>query len=146
MSDMNEKCEEIKLEIDSKTGYIDLVQSVAEKLFELLSFEQEQIYWMSIALREAVNNAIKHGNKEDASKKVNVDFQVYTDKIRILIRDQGSGFNIKEVPDPTNENNIMKSSGRGIFFIKSFMDDLEILESNENGTLIALTKNRLNIN
>jgi len=134
--------EVIKLEFNSKTAYIDLAQSVGEKLFETLDFHQVQIYWMSIALREAVNNAIKHGNKENTNKRVFIDFHVFNDKLQILIKDEGTGFDISTIPDPTEEENILKPSGRGLFFIRSFMDEINIMESGGKGTLIELVKYR----
>lgn len=133
--------DEINLKINSRTKYIDLVQSIAEKLFEVLGFDYDKIYWMSIALREAVNNAIKHGNKEDPEKNVTIDFQIFSDKLRILVGDEGKGFDANKIPDPTTNDNIMKAGGRGLFFIKSFMDELEIIHSDETkGTKIALIK------
>lgn len=141
MSETAGKIDEINLKLNSRTKYIDIVQSIAEKLFEVLGFDYERIYWMSIALREAVNNAIKHGNKEDPDKSVAIDFQIYPDKIRILISDEGKGFDSNKIPDPTLNDNIMKADGRGLFFIKSFMDELEIIHSDERrGTKIALIK------
>jgi serine/threonine-protein kinase RsbW len=135
------KMDEIKLRFNSRTKYIDIVQSISEKLFEITGFDSDKIYWMSIALREAVNNAIKHGNKEDADKMVSIDFQVLSDKLRILVTDEGKGFDAEKIPDPTVGDNIMKAGGRGLFFIKSFMDDLKIIHSdNETGTQIALIK------
>jgi serine/threonine-protein kinase RsbW len=133
--------DEINLKITGRTKYIDIVQSIAEKLFEVLGFDYDRIYWMSIALREAVNNAIKHGNKEDPEKNVTIDFQVFSDKLKILVGDEGKGFDANKIPDPTTNDNIMKAGGRGLFFIKSFMDELEIIHSDEKtGTQIALIK------
>jgi serine/threonine-protein kinase RsbW len=135
------KMDEIKLKFNSRTKYIDIVQSISEKLFEITGFDSDKIYWMSIALREAVNNAIKHGNKEDAEKMVSIDFQVLCDKLKILVTDEGKGFDAEKIPDPTVGENIMKTGGRGLFFIKSFMDDVKIIHSNnEAGTQIALIK------
>lgn len=134
--------EVIRLEFNSKTAYIDLAQSIGEKLFETLDFRQDQIYWMSIALREAVNNAIKHGNKENSNKRVFIDFHVFNDKLQILIKDEGTGFDISTIPDPTEEENILKPSGRGLFFIRSFMDEINVVESGEKGTLLELVKYR----
>lgn len=135
------KMDEIKLTFNSRTKYIDIVQSISEKLFEISGFDSEKIYWMSIALREAVNNAIKHGNKEDAMKMVSIDFQVLSDKVIILVSDEGKGFDVSKIPDPTVGDNIMKAGGRGLFFIRSFMDELKIIRNDkETGTQISLIK------
>ena len=141
---MSENYNQIKLQFGSQTNYIDVAQSLGEKLFEILSFNGDAIYWMSIALREALNNAVKHGNKQNPLKSVFVNFNIHPDKLQILIRDEGKGFDLSEIPDPTEKENIMKSCGRGLFFIKSFMDEFEILECGKKGTLLSMVKYKSN--
>ncbi|MCB9360367.1 MAG: ATP-binding protein [Flavobacteriales bacterium] len=88
-----------------------------------------------IALTEAVNNAIVHGNKEDKSKKVILTYEVSEDEVSFVVKDEGNGFDINQVPDPTLPENINKLSGRGVFLMNSLADKVEF---EENGTVVIL--------
>ena len=91
-----------------------------------------------MATQEALNNAIKHGNKMDEKKKVDFCIQVEDEEFRIIIRDEGEGFDFGQVPDPTEPQNLLKTSGRGIFYMRSFMDHVEY--NSENGTTVTMIK------
>ena len=88
------------------------------------------LHWVSVAVRESVVNAIKHGNQNDESKRVVVEFTPVPahdpDELVIRVEDEGEGFDPEEIADPLAPENILKSSGRGIFLIRSFMDDVEL--------------------
>ena len=92
-----------------------------------------------IAVSEAVNNAIFHGNGGDESKLVRILFNRKNDTLRISVVDQGTGFDLEAVPDPLAEENLLKPSGRGILMMKSMMDDVEHVFT-ENGTEVILSK------
>jgi len=95
-------------------------------------------------VRESVINAIKHGNRSDPHKQVVVEFTtrpaVQPDELVISIRDEGEGFDPDALPDPLAPENLLKSSGRGIFFMRSFMDDVSIERASEGGMEVRLTK------
>ncbi len=93
-----------------------------------------------MAIREAVTNAVLHGNKQDQSKCVHVTVKSLPDKLEINVRDQGTGFNPAAVPDPTEDENIMKTSGRGIFFMRNFMDEVDWSINPEGGTTVRMIK------
>lgn len=95
---------------------------------------------VDMAVREAVTNAALHGNKLDESKTVELQITTSTDAIEVLIGDEGAGFKPEEVPDPTAAENILKTSGRGIFFMRNFMDTVDWSVRPEGGTLVRLTK------
>jgi serine/threonine-protein kinase RsbW len=97
-------------------------------------------FGVDIAIREAVTNAVVHANKRDETKNVAVTFTCSTEELEIEVTDQGYGFDPASVPDPTDPANIMKSSGRGIFLIRNFMDDVEWFMRPEGGTTLRMTK------
>ena len=105
------------------------------------NLDLEKLVNFQIAVSEALLNAIVHGNKEDKSKRVFCDIKCTEDKLTVKIRDEGKGFNFDEVPDPTSEENILKEHGRGIFIIRSLVDDCKCIKS-DKGTEIILTVNK----
>lgn len=134
----------IRLRFNSAFEMLDLVQVVSDRVARLLEFEDDALVWMEVAVRESVINAIKHGNRNDVQKQVFVEFttrpDVMPDELVIAIRDQGEGFDPEALPDPLAPENLLKSSGRGIFFMRSFMDDVRIERASEGGMEVRLTK------
>lgn len=88
-----------------------------------------------IALTEAVNNAIVHGNKKDVSKKVTLTYVVSNNEVCFVVKDEGNGFDLNQVPDPTLPENINKLNGRGVFLMNSLADEV-VYE--ENGSAVSL--------
>jgi serine/threonine-protein kinase RsbW len=95
---------------------------------------------MSVAVRESVVNAIKHGNHLDESKRVAVDFILQPQALEVQVRDEGSGFDPQAVPNPIDEANILKPEGRGIFFMRSFMDEVSYSFPAKGGTVVRMVK------
>ena len=95
-----------------------------------------------MAVREAVTNAVLHGNREDETKTVEVKFRCSDQMIEITVRDRGVGFDLGSVPDPTDPQNLMKASGRGILFMRTFMDEVEYRRHPEGGTVVRMTKKK----
>lgn len=93
-----------------------------------------------MAVREAITNAIVHGNKEDDTKQVEMTLNCLSQTVEIEVSDQGSGFDPAKVPDPTAAENLMKTSGRGNFLMRSFMDEVEWLNRPEGGTTVRMVK------
>ena len=89
-------------------------------------FDDEEIMKISMAVREGAVNAVLHGNAYDPNKKVTLAFERTPDNLVIIIRDQGKGLEASKIPDPLAPENLLKTSGRGIFLIRSFMDEVEI--------------------
>jgi serine/threonine-protein kinase RsbW len=130
----------LKLTFGSKLDYVDLAQSLAESVTRMMKFDEDSIYWIGMSTRECVANAICHGNKMDDSKDVDVQFEIHKDRLVISVDDQGEGFDPEGVPDPLTTENLLKPSGRGIFFVKSFMDQVDVLRSPSGGTRLRMTK------
>ena len=127
----------------SAISYIDLVQGVSDNITKILGFDEDSRYWIGMSIRESVINAIQHGNGEDESKQVDVHFRALSDRLVILVRDQGEGFDVGKIPDPTDPENLLKPSGRGIFYVRSFMDDVQFENLPDGGLEVRLEK-RLN--
>jgi serine/threonine-protein kinase RsbW len=128
------------LAIGSQFENIELVQVVLNESLERLGVDGEARYWVDIAVREAVANAIKHGNAQDPGKKVCVDAGIEGDELVIHIADEGSGFDPGRLDDPRHPENLLKPSGRGIFYMRSFMDDIQYGARAGGGTVVTLRK------
>ena len=110
--------------VESKIENINKIEKIIDEVSEEAKINSEVYGKVLIATVEAVNNAIVHGNKEDETKNVKVDFQVDEDYISIFIEDEGPGFNFYNVPDPTTPENIENISGRGVYLMKHLADDV----------------------
>ena len=89
---------------------------------------------MSVAIRESVTNAVRHGNKMDPSKRVTVRFELNGLEFLVYVEDQGEGFDSEKLPDPLAEENLLRANGRGIFFMKNFMDEVIYNFPRDRGT------------
>lgn len=101
------------------------------------NFSQDDIFAVHLALEEAFTNAIKHGNKKDAAKKVKIDYSVSLDKLEVSMMDEGEGFDPKAVPDPRYGENLYKTEGRGLLLMRSYMD---VVEFNERGNCVYMVR------
>jgi serine/threonine-protein kinase RsbW len=134
----------IRLRMHSSFDMLDVVQLVSDRLSAVAGFDEDATHWVSVAVRESVINAIKHGNREQAGKFVTVEFQ-FTPReaptqLTVSVRDQGAGFDPEEIADPLAPENMLKSSGRGIFFMRSFMDDVTLARHPEGGMEVRMVK------
>jgi len=134
----------VRLEFTSAFEMLDFVQVVSDHLARGVGLDEDSLHWVSVAIRESVINAIKHGNRSDTNKHVFVEFETATKaevpELAIRVRDQGEGFDPDEVADCLDPENILKSSGRGIFLIRNFMDDVQLKRAPEGGMEIRMVK------
>src|SRR5512145_815659 len=125
----------VRLQIHSNFDMLDVVQMVSDRMGQLAGMDEDTIHWIGVAVRESVINAIKHGNREDHFKLVTVEFtftpQHDPGELIVRVLDQGEGFEPEEIGDPLAPENLLKSSGRGIFFMRSFMDDVTLRRASE---------------
>src|SRR5262249_12434097 len=123
---------------------LDFVQVVSDHISRGIGLDEDASHWVSVAIRESVINAIKHGNRNDSSKRVFVEFESAgpsgVPELSIRVRDQGEGFDPEAVADPLAPENLLKSSGRGIFLIRNFMDDVRLQRAPEGGMEIRMVK------
>jgi serine/threonine-protein kinase RsbW len=134
----------VRLEFGSAFDMLDFVQVVSDHIGRLAGLDEDSLHWVSVAVRECVVNAIKHGNQNDESKRVVVEFSPVPphdpEELVIRVEDEGEGFNPEEIADPLAPENILKSSGRGIFLIRSFMDDVRLQRGQTRGMEIRMVK------
>ena len=124
---------------------IETVAAAAAAVAEFVirsGVSDDAAFGIDMAVREAVTNAVVHGNRQDESKVVDITLKSSPDAVEISVHDQGRGFNPIDVPDPTAAENILKTSGRGIFFMRSFMDEVDWLIRPEGGTTVRMLKRR----
>lgn len=124
-------------------SHIEAVADAAAAVTDFIrncGVSEELAFGIEMAVREAVTNAMVHGNQEDESKFVEVIFNCHDNELEFEVRDQGEGFDPAQVPDPTNAENLLKTSGRGIFLMRTFMDEVEWLNRPERGTAVRMTK------
>jgi serine/threonine-protein kinase RsbW len=134
----------VKLQIHSNFDMLDFVQMVCDRMGQMGGLDEDAVHWIGVAVRESVINAIKHGNREDVDKLVTVEFTFtpVTDPRELVVRvlDQGQGFDPEEIADPLAPENLLKASGRGIFFMRSFMDDVTLRRASEGGMEVRMVK------
>jgi len=134
----------LRMRFKSVFEMLDLVQVASDRLTQMAGLDEDGCHWVGVAVRESVINAIKHGNHHDAAKDVTVEFALVPNgqphELVIRVTDEGLGFEPGEVGDPLAPENILKSSGRGIFFMRSFMDDVVLSRRPEGGMEVRMTK------
>ena len=131
----------VKLDIASRFEMLDMAQTVLSQLCKIVGFEDETIHYLAVAVRESVANAIKHGNGQDESKRVELVFTLTDSSIEVQVKDQGEGFKPNEIPDPLAPENLLKAYGRGIFFMRQFMDEVSYSFPSRGGTVVRMLKN-----
>ena len=130
----------VKLVLVSDIKLVDLVHTASEKMAELAGFDAEEALNVGLAVREAVINAIVHGNKQDPGLKVDVTITAGPDGLEAKVRDRGVGFDPDATPDPTSEDNLLNMSGRGLLLIRAFVDEVAYARARGGGMEITLTK------
>ena len=126
----------VRLQIHSNFEMVDFVQVISDRVGELAGMDEDTVHWIGVAIRESVINAIKHGNR------VEFTFAPVAKPEELVVRvlDQGAGFDPDAVADPLAPENMLKSSGRGIFFMRSFMDDVVLRRGDEGGMEVRMVK------
>ena len=124
------------------------IESIAEaaaaaaEVARRAGFSDDALFGIDMAVRESVTNAVLHGNRQDESKTVEVGFHLSAAGLVITVRDCGEGFDLAQVADPTDPQNILKASGRGILFMRTFMDDVRWEHHPQGGTVVRMEKKR----
>jgi serine/threonine-protein kinase RsbW len=129
----------VSFTLDSTLETVNNAEETAGRMATEAGFDDEDVMKISMAVREAAVNAVMHGNAYSPSKKVTLAFERTAADLVITIRDQGPGLDASKIPDPLAPENLMKTSGRGIFLIRSFMDVVEIHPS-QSGTELKMIK------
>ena len=132
--------ETTELRLPSRIEAVNEAAAAVAEFMNRLGISEEIAFGVDMAVREAVTNAVIHGNKLDDAKEVELRLRNTAEVFEISVHDQGSGFNPNEIPDPTTEENILKTSGRGIFFMRNFMDEVNWSANPKGGTSVRMIK------
>lgn len=129
-----------QLTIGSRFENIELVQAVLSDALSAYDLDDESRHWIDLAVREAVANAIKHGNRLEADKRVEIDLELTGQELVIRVRDEGEGFDPGGIIDPLAPENRLRPNGRGIFYMQKFMDEIDYDFQPGRGTELTLRK------
>lgn len=135
------RAQKFSLVVSSQVENIEKVEALAEKAATHARFSEDEKDSLAIAVTEAANNAILHGNKKNPEKKVHINIVATNGSVRVVIRDEGDGFNPQKIGNPLEPENLLKESGRGIFIVRSLMDEVSF-DFSKGGTKITLLKKR----
>lgn len=125
----------------NRPNLLQEIESMAERSAQLAGLSEEERDSLAIAVTEVGNNAIIHGNKRDPNKQVHLNIDVRAGEIRVVIRDEGTGFNPDTLSNPLDPENLLRESGRGVFIVRSLMDEVNF-DFSKGGTEITLVKRK----
>jgi serine/threonine-protein kinase RsbW len=126
--------------LDSTLDSVDIAEEAALKEAREIGFDEDSLHEIGMAVRECMVNAVVHGNRYNARKKVHVMIQRTADRLAIVIQDEGDGFEIATLPDPLADENLLRHSGRGLLLIQAYMDEFEIRPRQPRGTEVKMVK------
>lgn len=132
--------ETTELKFPSRIEAVNEAAAAVSEFLKRLGIGEDVAFGVDMAVREAVTNAVIHGNKQDDAKVVEVKLKNTPEAFEINVHDEGSGFNPNDVPDPTKDENILRTSGRGIFFMRNFMDEVDWSAGPQGGTNVRMVK------
>lgn len=131
---------EEQVDLDSTLQSVDTAEAIVMDSAKRLGFDEDEQHQIGMAVRECMVNAVVHGNRYSAHKKVHLKVRAASDHIAITIGDEGSGFDLNSLPDPLAQENLLRQSGRGILLIRAFMDEFDLHQRAGGGTEVRLVK------
>ena len=135
------KPEVVERTLDSTLDSVDSAEELAIGIAQRAGMDEDDLMKVGMAIRESVVNAVVHGNRYNANKKVRFSVTSDGQQFTVQVGDEGEGFDFAAIPDPLAPENLMRTSGRGIFLIRSFMDDFQMRRLETGGTEVTLIKN-----
>lgn len=130
----------MNLILDSTLESVDIAEEHVLRDARELGFDEDQQHYIGIAIRECMVNAVVHGNRYNARKKVNLTISRSPERLEIVVGDEGEGFDLNNLPDPLADENLLRHSGRGLLLIQAFMDEFEIRPRQPKGTEVRMVK------
>src|ERR1700693_4811457 len=137
---MAAKTQRIEITLETLLESVDLAEVIVMRIAEAAGFTEEDIHKMGMAVREGVINAYNYGNQQIRDKKIFMTVELEPDKMIVRVLDQGKGFELTEVPDPLAEENLLRTSGRGLFLMRAFMDDFRVERGPDGGAHLSIVK------
>jgi serine/threonine-protein kinase RsbW len=126
--------------LDSTLESVDIAEEAVLKEAQEIGFNEDDLHKIGMSVRECMVNAVVHGNRYNARKKVHVMIQRTSDRLSIVIQDEGEGFDMADLPDPLANENLLRHSGRGLLLIQAFMDEFQIRSMEPKGTEVKMVK------
>jgi serine/threonine-protein kinase RsbW len=126
--------------ITSAGDNLDLIQTLTDCITAFMKFDEDSAHWVGMSVRESVTNAIQHGHKLHPMKKVEICYGMAPEHLTVSVRDQGCGFQVDKIPNPLEGDNLLKPSGRGIFYMRTFMDEVSFRTLATGGTEVHMVK------
>jgi serine/threonine-protein kinase RsbW len=126
--------------LDSTLASVDKAEQLVLEAAEAMGFDEDTRYQIGMAVREALVNAVVHGNCYSEHKKVRLGIAKTEDRLTVTVTDEGKGFDVESLPDPLAQENLLNQSGRGIFLMKAFMDEFDAEKLDPFGTRFKLVK------
>jgi serine/threonine-protein kinase RsbW len=126
--------------LESNLDSVDEAETSVVKVAEEIGFDEDELHKIGMAVRESMVNAVVHGNRYSARKKVHLTILKAADHLTVAIRDEGEGFEYSALPDPLSEENLLRQSGRGLLLIQAFVDKLEVTRREPGGTEVKMVK------
>ena len=126
--------------LDSTLESVDTAEEAVLREAQELGFDEDDLHRIGMSVRECMVNAVVHGNRYNARKKVRLTVSRVPDRLTVVIADEGEGFDIAALPDPLANENLLRHSGRGILLIQAFMDEFQIRAREPKGTEVKMVK------
>jgi serine/threonine-protein kinase RsbW len=137
---MPAKAQRLQVTLDTRLESVDLAENLVKRAAEEAGFNTDEVHKFGMAVREGVINAYKYGNCEDRGKKILLTIELDGHRMIVHVVDEGCGFSLADVPDPLSEENLLRTSGRGLFLVRAFMDDLAVLRGPRGGADLVMSK------
>ncbi len=137
---MAKTAQRLEVTLDTLLESVDVAESIVRRVAEAAGFDEDNAHNLGMAVREGMINAYNYGNARDPEKKITMIIEFEPDKMVIHVMDEGSGFEPAEVPDPLAEENILRTSGRGLFLMRVFTDEFAVRRGPRGGTDLVMTK------
>jgi serine/threonine-protein kinase RsbW len=130
----------LEVTLETQVESVNLAEEMCLRVAEAAGFGEDDCYRIGMSVREGVINAFHYGNQERPEKKIHLAVDLTSDKMIIHVADEGNGFRLADVPDPLAEENLLSTSGRGIFLMRSFMDEFDVVQGRTGGAEIVMSK------
>jgi len=126
--------------LDSTLDSVEVAEAAVLQDAQAIGFQEDDLHQLGMAVRESMVNAVVHGNRYNARKKVRLSVTKDPDRLTIIIADEGDGFDMNALPDPLAEENLLRQSGRGLLLIQAFVDEFEVSRAQPSGTEVRMVK------
>ena len=137
---MSGQTHRVEVTLETLLESVDLAEDITMRVADAAGFDEEQRYRIGMSVREGVINAYQYGNQAERDRKIVLTLELTPEKLIIRVLDQGPGFSLADVPDPLAEENLLKTSGRGLFLMKAFMDEFEVNPGPTGGAELVMAK------